>query len=227
MASAFELRAEFREDTGKGASRRLRRDGKVPAVIYGGGLDPRAITLSQRELLRQVENEAFFSNVLNIKVGDHEQAAIVKDLQRHPARRQVLHMDFQRVLENEAIRMSVPLHFVGAETSPGVKGQGGAVSHLRTEVEISCLPKHLPEYLDVDLSGIEMDEMVYMSNIVLPEGVEIPELAQGEDFDQPIASCHRPHKIEVEEEVEGEEGEAPVAPEAPPVGDAGEDDTEA
>ncbi len=221
MATAFELHAEFRDDLGKGASRRLRRDGKVPAVIYGAGKEPRAITLSQRELLRQVENEAFFSNILNICIGDVEQAAIVKDLQRHPAKRMILHMDLQRVVEDEEIRMSVPLHFINEEQSPGVKNQGGVISQLRTDVEISCLPKHLPEYLDVDLAEIDMDQMLYMSNITLPEGVAIPELAQGADFDQPVASCHRPHKVEVDIPEEGEEieGEVPTAPEA---GDAEE-----
>ncbi len=223
MATAFELHAELRHDLGKGASRRLRRDGKVPAVIYGGGKDPRAITLSQRELQQQVENEAFFSHVLNIKVGDIEQAAVVKDLQRHPAKRLVLHVDFQRIVAGEAIRMVVPIRFTGEETSPGVKGQGGVVSHLRTDVEVSCLPKDLPEFLEVDLSAIELDQMLYLSSIVLPEGVEVPELAQGADYDQPIASCHRPHKVEVELPEEGEEIEGDETPAAPAADDGGED----
>ena len=214
MSISFELQAEFRGDQGKGASRRLRRDGKVPAVLYGGGEAPRAITLSHRELLKQVENEAFFSHIIELKVGDKKQSAIVKDMQRHPAKRVIMHIDFQRVVAGDAIRMNVPIHFIGEDVAPGVKTGGGIVSHMRNEVEIECLPKNLPEFLSVDVSQMELDDMLHLSDIVLPEGVEILELAQGPEHDQPIVSVHRPAKIEIEPE-EGEEA-APEGDEAEP-----------
>ncbi|MEO1576576.1 MAG: 50S ribosomal protein L25/general stress protein Ctc, partial [Pseudomonadota bacterium] len=179
MSSTFELQAELREEQGKGASRRLRREGKVPAVVYGGDRKPRAITLLHQELLHHVENEAFFSNVINLKVGDVEQKAIVKDMQKHPAKRVIMHMDFQRVLADEKIRMSVPLHFTGADVAPGAKLHGGQFSHLKNDVDIACLPGDLPEFIEVDVSGMEIDDLLHLSDIKLPEGVELPDL-QGE-----------------------------------------------
>src|SRR5882762_2503515 len=143
MKTSFELVAEFRETQGKGASRRLRHDGKVPAILYGGHLAARTLTLSHQKLLIMLENERFYSTILNLKVGDQSQAAILKDVQRHPFKNAIVHVDFQRVEESEKIRISIPLHFTGASVSPGVKSQGGIVSHMRTEVEISCLPQDL------------------------------------------------------------------------------------
>ncbi len=223
MAEDFDLIADIREDQGKGASRRLRREGKVPAIIYGAGRPPRSLTFDHNKVLHQLENESFYSSVLNIKVGEKSQAAIVKDIQRHPARRVVLHMDFQRIVEDEEIKMNVPLHFIGGEIAPGVKTGGGSVSQLRTDVEVVCLPKNLPEYLEVDISELELDAMLNMSDIKLPEGVEIPELAQGPEHDHAIVSIHvikaAPIEEDLEEEaVEGEEaaegeaaeGEAPA-----------------
>ena len=209
---AFELTAELRDDVGKGASRRLRRLGKVPAVLYGGRDEPRAISLEQNQLLHQLDNEAFYSHVLTIVVGDKRQECILKDLQRHPAKRAVLHADLQRILADEKIRMNVPLHFLAEDTAPGVK-MGGVLSKMANDVEITCLPKDLPEYLEVDLSALELDQMVYLSNIEVPEGVEIVELSYGEDHDQPVASIHHARAEEVDEVVEGEEaveGEAPA-----------------
>ncbi len=209
---AFELTAELRDDVGKGASRRLRRLGKVPAVLYGGRDEPRAISLEQNQLLHQLDNEAFYSHVLTIVVGDKRQECILKDLQRHPAKRAVLHADLQRILADEKIRMNVPLHFLAEDTAPGVK-MGGVLSRMANDVEITCLPKDLPEYLEVDLSALELDQMVYLSNIEVPEGVEIVELSYGEDHDQPVASIHHARAEEVDEVVEGEEaveGEAPA-----------------
>jgi len=214
MAEDFDLIADSREDQGKGASRRLRREGKVPAIIYGAGRPPRALAFDHNKVLHALENESFYSSVLNIKVGDKSQAAIVKDIQRHPAKRVVLHMDFQRIVEGEAIKMNVPLHFVGEDVAIGVKQGGGSVSHLRTDVEVVCLPKDLPEYLEVDISELELDAMLNLSDIKLPQGVEIPELAQGPEHDHAIVSIHVIKVVEVEEEVveeeavEGEEGEA-------------------
>ena len=216
MAEDFDLIADYREDQGKGASRRLRREGKVPAIIYGAGRPPRSLSFDHHKVIRQLENESFYSSVLNIKVGDKSQAAIVKDIQRHPAKRVIMHMDFQRIVEDEAIKMNVPLHFIGEDVAVGVKQGGGKVSHLRTDVEIVCLPKDLPEYLDVDVSELELDAMLYLSDIKLPEGVEIPELAQGPEHDHAIVSIHVIKAAPVEEELEeaAAEGEEAAAGEA-------------
>src|SRR5512145_60731 len=160
MKTAFELVAEFRDAEGKGASRRLRRANKVPAILYGGHREPRALALDHTRLMLMLDNERFYSTIINIKVGDVSQAAVLKDVQRHPAKNAVLHVDLQRVLENEKIRITIPLHFKGDAGSPGVK-KGGVVSHLRNEVEVLCLPKDLPEYVDVDLSALDMNQMLY------------------------------------------------------------------
>ena len=228
MAKKFDLIAEIREDQGKGASRRLRKTGRVPAIIYGAGRPPRALTFDHNKVIEQLENESFYSSVLNIKVGDKSQAAIVKDIQRHPAKAWIMHMDFQRIVEDEVIRMNVPIHFLNAENADGVKQGGGSVSQLMNDVEVICLPKDLPEYFEVDIETLGLDEMLHLSDIKLPEGVEIPQLAQGTEQDQGIVSIHvikvAVIEEEVEETVEGEEegaadGDAPAA-------DAGGDDTD-
>jgi len=214
MSQDFDLIADFRQDQGKGASRRLRRQGKVPAIIYGGGRPPRSLSFDHNKLLHQMESESFYSSVLSVKVGDKSQQAIVKDIQRHPAKRQVLHIDLQRILEDEEIRMNVPVHFLGEDVAPGVKA-GGSVSKLMTEVEITCLPKHLPEYFEVDISELELDQMLHLSDIKAPEGVEIVELTHGEGHDQPIVMIQVIKAAPVEEEVTEEEESAEV----PTVGD--------
>jgi len=216
--SDFVLSADFRDDQGKGASRRLRRTGKVPAIVYGGGKPPRAITLDHDALVHQMSNPAFYSSVLTLKVGDVEQAAIVKDIQRHPSKFQIVHMDFQRIVEDQVIRMNVPIHFVGADIAVGVKVGGGSVSQMRNDVEVVCLPRYLPEYLELDISGLELDDYMYLSDIPLPEGVEIPELAHADEQAQPIVSIHVIKEEVIEDEVEeGIEGEVPAG--EVPVGD--------
>jgi large subunit ribosomal protein L25 len=202
MAEKFDLIADFREDTGKGASRRLRRKGLVPAIIYGAGRPPRSITFDHNKVIKQLENESFYSSVLNIKVGEKSQAAILKDLQRHPAKRQIMHMDFQRIVEDQVIRMNVPIHFLNEEIAVGVKQGGGKVSRLMTEIEVVCLPRNLPEYVEVDIAELELDELRYISDIPLPEGVEIPALAQGEEANRPIVSIHIIKEVVIEEEEE-------------------------
>jgi len=179
MGDEFDLIADFREDQGKGASRRLRREGRVPAIIYGGGRPPRKLSFDHNKVLRELENESFYSSVLNIKVGDKSQPAVVKDIQRHPAKPIIMHMDFQRIVAGEAIRMNVPLHFVGGDDAPGVKQDGGTMSQLITDVEVACLPKDLPEFIEVDVSALNVGDMLHLSDIKLPAGVEMPELAQG------------------------------------------------
>jgi large subunit ribosomal protein L25 len=210
MKDDFDLIADIREDQGKGASRRLRHQGKVPAIIYGAGRPPRALVFDHNRVIQQLDNESFYSSVLNIKVGEKSQAAILKDVQRHPARPQVMHMDFQRIVEDEEIKMLVPIHFEGEDVAPGVKLGGGKVSHLITEVEVVCLPRHLPEYLDIDVSELELDAMLKMSDIQLPEGVSIPALAQGEEADRPVVSIHVIKEVVIEEEEEVEPGAVPV-----------------
>jgi len=233
MKEDFDLIAEIREDQGKGASRRLRHEGKVPAIIYGGGRKPRTLALDHNRVIQQLENESFFSSILNIKVGEKSQAAIIKDVQRHPAKNKIVHMDFQRIVADEKIRMNVPIHYLNADNAIGVKQGGGSVSQLMSDVEVSCLPKDLPEYFEVDIAELELDDMLHISDIKLPEGVEIPQLAQGPENDRPIVSIHiiKAAPIEEEEEaeaLEGEEGavaaegeEAPAA-EGEPEGDSEE-----
>lgn len=190
MSKGFNLVAEFREDAGKGSSRRLRRQGKVPAIIYGGGKPPRSLAFDANDLANKMGHEAFFSSVLTVQVGDKEQPAILKDVHMHPAKRQILHLDLQRIIATEKIRMSVPIHYLNEDTAKGVKLGGGTVSHILSEVEISCLPRDLPEYLEVDIGGMDVDDMLHLSDIKLPDGVEIPELAQGAEHDQAIVAIH-------------------------------------
>jgi large subunit ribosomal protein L25 len=191
MSDTNTIIAELREDVGKGASRRLRRQGKVPAVIYGGHRDPVELTLELESLLHASENEAFYASVLEIKVGDGRvQKAIVRDMHRHPYKPVIMHVDFMRVSAKEVIRMSVPVHFIGEEESPAGKASGVVIQHQMTEIEISALPKNLPEFIAVDLSNMDAGDVVMLSDIELPEGVELPALAvEGEENDAPVANA--------------------------------------
>jgi len=195
MKTSFELVAEFRDDQGKGASRRLRRTGKVPAILYGGKQEARAMTLDHARLILMLENERIYSTILSLKVGEEKQAAVLKDLQRHPYKNQVLHIDFQRVLEDEKIRMRIPLHFLNEATAVGVKTQGGVVSHLRNDVEILCLPKDLPEFIEVDLQELGLGQLIHLSELKLPEGIDLPELIHGND--SAVVSIHAQRAEEV------------------------------
>jgi len=213
---SFEIHAEPREDVGKGASRRLRKAGKVPGIVYGTGKDVTLIALDQDSFRNQLENEAFYSHILTLNVGKHSDQVVLKDLQRHPFKRNILHVDFQRIAAREKLTMRVPLHFMNESTCPGVKNSGGVVSHIITDLEISCLPKDLPEYLEVDLAGVELNETVHLSDIRLPDGVEISALLHGGDDSQPVASVHLPRAEEVDEEAEEAlEVEAAAAGEEP------------
>lgn len=203
MKISFELDAEFREDQGKGASRRLRHLGKVPAILYGGKRDARALLVNHTKLAQLMDDERFYSTILALKVGSQQQAAVLKDVQRHPFKNQIMHIDFQRVLEDEKIKMRVPLHFKGGAESKGVKEQGGVLGHVRNDVEVACLPKDLPEFVEVDVSGLEINQVIKLSDLKLPAGVEIVDLLAKRDG--PVASIHMPR---VEEE------EAPVVDEA-------------
>ena len=232
MKTSFELVAEFRETQGKGASRRLRHEGKVPAILYGGHSDARALTLSHQKLAIMLENERFYSTILSLKVGDETQAAILKDVQRHPFKNAIMHIDFQRVEENEKIRISIPLHFKGAAVSPGVKSQGGIVSHLRTEVELSCLPKDLPEFIEVDISGLSLNESIHLSQLTVPPGVQLVDLAKE---DAAVVAIHSPRAEEPEPTAaaaaaapaEGAASAAAAPAAAAPAGDAAKTPTPA
>ena len=223
MSKAFVLTAELREDSGKGASRRLRKTGMIPAVLYGGGRKTRSIVLNHDAVMHAAENEAFFSSILSIKVGDEEQACIMKDMQRHPAKPVITHIDLQRVLADQEIRVNVPLHFIGEEIAKGVKDDGGVISRLINDVEITCLPADLPEYLEIDVTDLELNGMMYMNEVKVPDGVTITAMAQEDAVPELVVSIHMP-KEEVEEEPEVELAEGEEAPvegeEAPAEGEA-------
>lgn len=204
MQKSFEINAELRTDKGKGASRRLRRTDKVPAIIYGGKQDAQSITVDHTELMLHLEHEAFYSHILSVKVDGKAEKAILRDLQRHPSKPRVLHADFLRVSETEKLRMNVPLHFMNADISVGVKDEGGVVSHLSTEVEVSCLAKDLPEYIEVDLANLELGQAIHLSELKLPSGVELVELSHGEAHDQAIVNIHKAKKVVEEEPVAAE-----------------------
>jgi large subunit ribosomal protein L25 len=218
MKTTFELEAEFRSDEGKGASRRLRRDGKVPAILYGGHVDARALTLNHQKLLLLLDNERFYSTICQLKVGSESQPAILKDVQRHPFKNAILHADFQRVLDNEKIRISIPLHFKGESISPGVKSQGGIVSHMRSDVEVSCLPKDLPEFIEVDVSHLKLNESIHLSQLKVPDGVQLTEIKKE---DAAVVGIHAPRAEEPEPTaVAAEAAAAPVAEGAAPAAGA-------
>jgi large subunit ribosomal protein L25 len=215
MRISFEIGADFRETQGKGASRRLRHKGKVPAILYGGNKEPRNLILDHQNLLTMYENEKFYSSIINLKVGDQKQAAIVKDLQMHPAKNWIVHVDLQRVLEDEPIRLHIPLHFKGEAIAPGVKTQGGVVSHRVADVEVKCLPKDLPEFIEVDLSQMSLNESKHLSDLPLPPGVTIPAIAKGNAV---VVSIHPPRAEEPEPVAEA--AVAAPAEAAPAAGDA-------
>lgn len=214
MKTAFELNAEVRSDKqGKGASRRLRHAGRVPAIMYGGKAAPTALLLDHQKLLVALQNERFFSTLLAIKIGGETHPAILKDIQRHPAKPQVLHIDLQRVFDDQPIHMTIPLHFKNAASAPGVKTQGGLVSHLANEVDIICLPKDLPEYLEVDLGEMNLNDTKRLSDIPLPTGIELVALSHGRD--EAIVAIHHPRAAEEAEAPAAAADAAPAAGAAP------------
>jgi large subunit ribosomal protein L25 len=189
MSDQFELYAEVREDLGKGASRRLRRlADQVPAIIYGADKDPQPLSIIRKDLEKALENEAFFSHVLVVNIGGKKEKAILKDLQRHPARNSVTHADFLRVDENVAIKVHVPIHFLNEKTCHGVKVQGGMIQHQATDIEVLCLPSDIPEFIEVDMLNVKAGDIIHLSDVTLPEGVTSVALALGEDHDLAIAS---------------------------------------
>jgi large subunit ribosomal protein L25 len=210
MSDAFELHAEVREDKGKGASRRLRRlADQIPAIIYGGDQDPQPLTLVRKDLEKALENEAFYSQVLTITVGSVAQKAILKDLQRHPAKDRVMHADFLRVDDKTVVKVNVPIHFLNEESCFGVKMEGGMIQHQVTDIEVQCLSGDIPEYIEVDMKELRTGDIIHLSDVTLPEGVTSVALALGEDHDLAIASVIAPKGGADEEEaaVEAEAAE--------------------
>lgn len=219
----FELDAQVRDDIGKGASRRLRHANKVPAVVYGAGEAAVALTLDHNQMLNALSNEAFYSRILTLNISGKGEKVILKAMQRNPAKPRIAHMDFLRVRADQKLHMHVPLHFIGAENAPGIK-EGGVFSHIISDVEVSCLPANLPEFIEVDLSNFMLDQTMHLSELKLPNGVELVALTHGvEGHDLPVVSLHIPRIIEeevpaaaaAEDEAAPAEGEA-VA-EQPPV----------
>jgi len=204
MSANFIINAESRSDTGKGASRRLRRSGMLPGIVYGAHQEPTMISLRHHELTHALENEAFYSNLLTLNVDGKAHTVVLKALQRHPAKPFVMHADFQRVQADEKIRLHVPIHFINEAACPGIKA-GGQASHVMTDVEVSCLPKDLPEYIEVDMSQLEMGAIVHASQLNLPAGVE---LAASDSAEDPIVvTIHTTHRSADEGEAPSEESE--------------------
>ncbi|MBK6375825.1 MAG: 50S ribosomal protein L25/general stress protein Ctc [Xanthomonadales bacterium] len=184
MAKTHQLAVTLRKDEGKGASRRLRRAGNVPAVVYGGGkLDPVSIQIAHKDVYMASQNEWFYSAIIDLSLGGDVQKVLLRDMQRHPFKQQILHLDFLRINEDEAIRVRVPLHFINQESSPAGKTGGAIIMHEMTEVEISCLPKDLPEFIEVDLAELKVDDIIHLSGLKLPKGTEIVELKLGKEHD--------------------------------------------
>jgi len=183
MAVSHEINVERREDAGKGASRRLRRAGFVPAIVYGGGLDPVGIQLSHNAVWLASQHEWFYSTILNLSLNGEVQKVLLRDMQRHPYKQQILHLDFQRVDENALLRTSVPLHFLNQDKSPAGKSAEVVVTHELTEVEVLCLPKDLPEALELNLADLKLGDVIHLSDVPVPKGVEIPALKLGKEHD--------------------------------------------
>ena len=216
MSEQVNLNATNRDVEGKSSSRQLRRAGSVPAVIYGGDKDPIRISILEKDIAKAAEIPGFATQILNINISGEEQNVILKELQRHPATQRVLHADLQRVNPDTKISISVPVRFVNEDICMGVKMHGGAISRLINNIDITCLASNLPEYLEVDVAELDVGDSVFLSALNLPEGVEIPSLALGEDRDQAVVSITEAKVLDIEPEVveeegDGEEGEAQAA----------------
>ena len=225
MAKTHEIKAQSRKDEGKGASRRLRHASFVPAVVYGAGKDPESIQIEHNTILLAAKHEWFFSSVLDLNVDGKVQKVLVRDWQKHPFKQLMMHMDFLRINENEVVRVNVPLHFLNQETSPAAKTSGVVISHNLTEVEVSCLPKDLPEFIELDLGKLKEGDIIHLSQLTLSADVEIPALALGEDHDIAVVTVMFVQE-EVDEEPEAAEGEDAAAKPAAakPAADAKKDD---
>ncbi|MDH5423359.1 MAG: 50S ribosomal protein L25/general stress protein Ctc [Gammaproteobacteria bacterium] len=204
---AIELNVEVREDLGKGASRRLRHTDMVPAIIYGGDKEPTNIMLPHRVAVKQLENELFYTQVMTLKVGKASEKVVLRDIQRHPIKQQVMHMDFLRIDPKHKMHVHVPLHFINESTAPGVKA-GGKINHIMIEIEVNCLPKDIPEFIEVDMGALEIDSSIHLSELKLPKGVESVILSHGADHDSAVAAIHAVRGAKADDEDEAAEGDA-------------------
>jgi large subunit ribosomal protein L25 len=214
MKETFVIEAEVRSEQGTGASRRLRKTGKVPAIVYGGKNPPAMITVDHNELWKQLKKEAFYSQILTLNVAGAVEQVVLKDLHRHPVRNTVMHMDLQRVLADVLIRMRVPLHFKGGDVAPGVKTAGGMLEHLLNEVEVECLPGNLPEFIEVDCSALEANQSIHLSQLNLPSDVTPVELKHGNDA--AVVAVHLPRGAGEEEAAAAESAEVPASAQKAP-----------
>lgn len=222
MADVFELNAELRSDKGKGASRRLRREADlVPAILYGGDKDPQPLSIAHKDLYKACQNEAFFSHIITIQADGKSQEAILKDLQRHPAKDRIMHADFQRIQADQEITVEVPFHFLNEDKCIGVRQGGGMVSHNMNSVEVVCLPRNLPEFIEIDVEDLNIGDSIHLSQVNLPDGVSIPELAQGEEHDHVVVAIHEQKRA-----ADAEADADTVAGDVPTVGDSGESESD-
>jgi len=192
MSLTFEISATRRDTTGTANARRLRHTGKVPAIVYGENKEPMAITLEHHLMLANLEHESFYTQILDVKCEGQSEKVVLKDLQRHPSKAIIMHMDFQRVSETSKIRMHVPLHFIGEDIAPGVKQAGGSVAHIINHVDVLCLAKNLPEFIEADMSALNIGEALHLTDLKLPEGVELLALQQGADHNLTVAIINKP-----------------------------------
>ena len=218
MSASFNMTATVRSDHGKADVRRLRSTGQVPGVVYGDDKEPASIKMVHDDLMHNLEQEAFYSHILSIDIDGKKEDVVLKDLQRHPARAIILHVDFQRVSTTKEMKMHVPLHFINEEESAGIK-EGGALNRLMAEIEVSCLASVLPENIEVDISALNVGDSIRLSELTMPEGVTITALNRGEEYDQSVVAVHKTR-------VETEDDEATAASDDAEGGDASEESSE-
>ena len=224
MSTNFTINAKSREDTGKGASRRLRRlTGEVPAIIYGGKKDAEKISILHKDITKALENDAVYSSIISVSIDGKAEDTIIKDIQRHPAKQIILHMDFLRVSKTTKLQTRVPLNFINEDTCIGVKLGGGLIAHTMTDIEVSCLPKDLPESIDVDMAEVDVGQIVHLSDLTLPDGVESVSLSQGADYDLTVATVNKQKAVEIDEPIESESTEDTSADSSQNEETAGED----
>ncbi len=204
MSTGFELSAQIRSSSGKAAARRMRHNNMVPGIIYGAGKEPEMITVVHDKILHALENEAFYSHILSIKLDNGQSESVVlKGVQRHVYKPKIEHVDFMRVKANEKLTMHIPLHYIGEEDAPGVKDEG-VISKLMVDIEVKCLPKDLPEFINVDISHLEVGQSLHISDIKLPHGVELAHEVD-EDHDQTIISIHEARLSQADLEADADE----------------------
>ena len=224
MSTNFTINAKSREDTGKGASRRLRRlTGEVPAIIYGGKKDAEKISILHKDITKALENDAVYSSIISLSIDGKAEDTIIKDIQRHPAKQIILHMDFLRVSKTTKLQTRVPLNFINEDICVGVKLGGGLIAHTMTDIAGSCLPKDLPESIDVDMAEVDVGQIVHLSDLTLPDGVESVSLSQGADYDLTVATVNKQKAVEIDEPIESESSEDTSADSSENEETAGED----